>query len=286
MNFGWLKNENSYETSSIKISAIALYKEAIAEVEASENQDGNWFYPPIIYKSNSSGPRVPASRYELPVTHCISIKNQPQNRELLEFMVVYYGWLNGQRLNPEGWGHLAKTSISPGTLTDFVLWELDISRLLSKGEDFWHSHQKDNLSNLMLNALHWYMFAFSYERDFERFMAQYTVLDTLYNITLTMNGCSSGHAGRVELLSAKLGLECPSWGVMVGKKTEISEIRNNLIHEAKLAGKPIGFAYENNNILLNLEAFNCRAIAALFGAKGRYSRSSCETRQKFGFDID
>lgn len=289
MNFGWLRNTSTYETSSIKISAIDSYDDAIAELDASLDQDGQWFYPPISYVSKVSGPRVPTTRFELPITHKLEDKTKSKDAAFLEFMILYYGWLNGQRLNPEGWGHLTKTAIKSGLLTDFIFNEKTIPSLLDKAEHFWQSHQNDGLTNLMTNAIHWYLYAHSYNQYFERFMAQYMVFDTLCRVTMQVNSESFvSHTRRIEYVSNTLGMDCPSWGVVKSQETEIAKIRNDLIHESSFAGKPIGFGFPsaNSHILFNLEAFNCRVIAALFGAVGNYSRSSCETMQTFMFDID
>lgn len=289
MNFGWLRNTRSYETSTIKISVIDSYYEAIAEVDASPEHDENWFYPPICYVSKSSRPKVPSARFELPITHRLEDKTKSKDAAFLEFMIMYYGWLNGQRLNPEGWGHLTKAAIMPGLLTDFILNEKTIASLLDKAERFWISHQNDGLTNLMMNAIHWYLYAHSYNQYFERFMAQYMVFDTLCRITMHLNGKSSvTHRERFEYVSNMLVIACPSWGIFKNGNTEIAKIRNDLIHESTFAGKPIGFGSPNeySHILISLEAFNCRAIAAIIGAVGDYSRSSCETMQKLMFHID
>lgn len=291
MNFGWLRNKKTYETSNIKISAIDSYDEAIAEVDASSDQNGEWFFPPITYVSKASGPRAPTSRFELPITHTIEDKTKSKDTAFFEFMILYYGWLNGQRLNPEGWGHLTKTAIKPGLLTDFRFQEKAIPILLDKAEHFWQNHQSDGLTDLMTNAIHWYLYAHSYNQYFERFMAQYMVIDTLYKIACQANNKPSKshtHTQRVEFISDILRIECPSWGVVKNNATEIAKVRNDLFHESSFAGKPIGFGLPSdiNHIMISLEAFNCRVIAALLGAVGGYSRSSCETMQYFMFDID
>ena len=287
MRFGWLNSNHTYETDSVKISVLDDFQEAIAKVTKSSNQDGEWFYPPIT--CSSAGLSVPASRYELPFTHLISQKKQPENEKFIQFIILYFGWLNGVRLNPEGWGHLNKSAIKLGSLVDFVVYEQRMPLLLTKGEEFWQTHQHDQLADTMFGAIHWYFFAHSYTHYFERFMAQYMVMDTLYKITSVAFSEKEGtHAKRIEFISKKLNLFCPTWGSVVGKDTEIAGIRNNLLHESKFAGMAIGFNYEqsHSHILLELEAFNCRVIAALMGARGDYSQSSCQTRQRHAFDFN
>jgi hypothetical protein len=293
MKFGWLKDKSVIETSFVEIAPLADFDNAISEVINSSQHDGTWYYPPIDYKTDSFSPKVVASRFELPPTHCIKQKNGSQDLELLNYLVVFYGWLHGLRLNPEGWGYLIKTPIKQGKLVDFIKpSSSELRNLIQKAEVFWKENCEDmvyknenvNLANLMMGALNWFSYTQCYGQIFERLMGQYTVFDTLYRIVACQNLLKNdvGHIDRFCYVSEKLELVCPSW------INEISGIRNTLIHESKFAEQPIGFAANSTqgDILLGLIAFNCRAIAALLGAKGNYTRSSCETQQLHGFDID
>jgi hypothetical protein len=175
-------------------------------------------------------------------------------------------------------------------LTDFILIEKDVPRLLDLVEVFWHRYQATGVAATMFGAVHWFLFSQSYFHYFERFMMQYMILDTIYNVQERISGVKCRlHAKRVEYLANSLEVPLPSWGqVDSSDKSEISELRNALIHEAKFAGAPIGFAFPKmkGNILLQLEAFNCRLIAAQLGATGRYSRSSSQTRHPYRFHFD
>jgi hypothetical protein len=288
MKFGWLNDISVIETNSVKIAPLTDFQNAISEVTNSSQQDGIWYYPPIDNKS----PRVVTPRFELPITHCIMQKNGSQDKEYLTFIVVFFGWLHGMRLNPEGWGYLIKTPIKQGELVDFNKPRgVNLRNLIEKAELFWKDHYEDrvfrennvNLANLMMGALNWFSYTQSYEQLFERFWGQYIVFDTLYKIVeIKYDLKKTGHSARLCYVSEKLELVCPSW------INEISKIRNALVHESKFAGQPIGFAANSaqGDILVDLIAFNCRAIAALIGAKGDYSRSSCESKQCHGFDVD
>ena len=287
MNFGWLNDKSVYKANAIEIKPLASIDNAISEVINSSQNDGTWYYPPIVYKTDKSSPRVVAERFELPLTHQIVQINQTQDQEFLKFMIVFFGWLNGMRLNPEGWGHLIKTPIKQGALSDFSkLKHSDIVKLLDKAEVFWNSHQHDNLADLMLGALHWYSFTQSYER----IMGQYSVFDTLYRIVATKLNSTKDvpHSKRFCYVSNNLQLVCPSWAQFENNDTEISIIRNALIHQSMFAGRPVGFAASSaqSDILLDLMAFNCKVIAALIGAEGQYTRASCETKQLQPFDLD
>lgn len=285
MKFGWLDYNKVIDANFVKIAPIENFSSAIDEVNNSYQKDNIWYYQPIVCETDK--PEVVRQRFELPLTHYIVQKRGNYDKEFLEFIIVFFGWLHGLRLNPEGWGHLIKTPIKQNTLVDFiVLNACDMKRLIMKAEEFWFNNaavQEENNKNLLMGALNWFSYTQSYEQVFERFMGQYMVFDTLYKIVEIKDNLSNvSHSARFEHVCEKLELNRPSWINI------ISKIRNDLIHESKFAGKPIGFAYssECGDILENLIAFNCRIIAVLIGAKGRYSRSNCESRQQHGFDID
>lgn len=284
MRFGWLNDKNVFNTNSLIIKPILDFDTAVNDVIQSSQSDGSWYYSPIVFKTDMSSPKVVTVRYELPPTHQLLLKNKIHDQKFIEFMIVFFGWLHGLRLNPEGWGYLIKTPIKQGELSDFNKpRHADIEKLMIKAESFWYSHQQDNLANLLIGALNWYSLTQSYEHLFERFMGQYSVFDTLYKITSkNLNKNAVNHSVRFKFMSDNLKLVCPSW------INEIADMRNELIHESKFAGMPIGFTAKSSqsNTLLGLKAFNCKVIASIIGAEGPYTRASCETQQLQPFDLD
>lgn len=281
--FGWLPDAARYDTLTMSIAPETEFDPARAGMSIRDAQDG-WIYAPPS-DGNSSGP---FQRFELPQTHVLTISGTSDD-EAQNFIITFFGWLHGLRLVPEGWGHFYRVAIKRGALTDFVCSQTNVPRLLELAERFWINHRTDRAAKTLFGALHWYLFSQSYHHAFERFLAQYMVLDTLHETHCLMaNRRRARHACRVEFLSGELGMELPAWGRVIGNDCELSKIRNELVHESKFAGEPIGLAVTSRetNILLDLQAFNCRLIAAIVDAHGAYSRSSSETRQVHGFDVD
>jgi hypothetical protein len=293
MKFGWLPKNHSYESSTLRIQTLPEFQDSVSNIQNSAHIYEDWFYPPIKGGNRSPDepiPPVPVPWFSLPLTHNIEFKHRAASSVFNEFIITIFGWSQGLRLIPEGWGHFYRVATKPGQLTDFILPEGDVPRLLDLAEGFWHRHQPDGVAATMFGAVHWYLFSHSYSHYFERFMMQYTVFDTIYNVQKRIFGVTSRtHALRFKYMADSLEVTLPSWGeVDSDRESEISKLRNDLIHEAKFAGAPIGFAFPemNGNILVQLEAFNCRLIAAQLGARGRYSRSSCQTRQRYKFHFD
>ena len=292
MNFGWFPEQQTYETSTVRIETLPDFNESVSTVRESGNVHEGWFCAPIQAGANHEEPcpPVPIPWFSLPLTHRIEHRNEAASSEPFEFLIMVFGWSQGLRLQPEGSGHFYRVALEPHKLTDFILLEQDVPRLLDLAEAFWHRRQADGIASTMFGAMHWFLFSQSYYHYFERFMMQYIVLDTIYRVQASISGrqCNS-HARRAEYLADSLDVPLPSWGRMDSTgRTEISQLRNDLFHEAKFGGAPIGFAFPpiQGNILVSLQAFNCRLIAALIGARGRYSRSSSETRQMRRLSID
>ena len=281
--FGWLPDSASFETATIKIEPDPAFEAARSAVRPHISKDG-WFYPLV----SGDEPSTVFNRFELPPTHVLGCAG-PATEEVENFLITFFGWLRGLRLVPEEWGHFYRAATKPGMLTDFLQVRRDVSRLLELAERFWHDHQPDGAAKVFFGALHWYLFSQSYYHPFERFLAQSMVLDTLYETHHLMGGRrASRHSQRVAVLADELQLELPSWGRITENGCELSQMRNKLIHESNFAGEPIGFAVTSREttVLLGLVAFNCRVMAAIIGAHGPYSRSSAETMQVHGFDLD
>jgi hypothetical protein len=281
--FGWLPDAARYDTPRMSIAPETEFDPARAGMSIRGSENG-WLYAP----SSDRDPSGSFQRFELPPTHILTISGTSDD-ETHNFIITFFGWLHGLRLVPKGWGHFYRVAIKRGALVDFVCSGKNVPRLLELAERFWIDHQTDGAAKTLFGALHWYLFCQSYYHAFERFLAQYMVLDTLHEThRLTCGRRSTTHAARVKFLSGELGLELPAWGRVIGKDCELSKIRNELVHESKFAGEPIGFAVTSRetNILLGLQAFNGRLIAAIVGAHGAYSRSSSETQQVHGFDLD
>jgi len=273
-----------YDTPAFSIEPCAEIDSAIASV-AAHAAGGKWAYPPILDRD----PPVPAERFELPCTHVLRSKGGTHAEDMQSFFIAFFGWLKGLHLVQEGWGHLYRVAVKCGELTDFTCYKAVVPRALELAQSFRAQHESDGAAKSLIGALHWYLFSQSYSHIFERFLMQYMVMDALYKTYSALSGKRCGsHARRVEFMADELDIELPSWGRVTGKECQISRVRNELVHESRFAGQPIGFAVTRteSTILVGLKAFNCRAIAAIVGARGPYSRSSCETMQPHGFDLD
>ena len=62
-------------------------------------------------------------------------------------------------------------------------------------------------------------------------------------------------------------------------KSTLSKMRNELVHEAKYAGEPTGYAYPEENLDLEFVRFNAKLIAASVGLKSSFLQAEPNDRQ-------
>ena len=120
-------------------------------------------------------------------------------------------------------------------------------------------------------AIHWFLFGQSYSHVFEKFDAQYRVLDCCYKISTELNHINRAryHAERIEKLCTYYDIFLPNWAKSKDGKSTLSELRNNLIHEAKYAGEPVGLNSDDKQLWFNLKLINERILLSILGVKSK-----------------
>lgn len=248
--------------------------------------------------------------FQVSPTHCLSLPQTPGARFRGEFLIAALGILEGLRLIPEGWVHFYRAAIKPNTLSEVYCDRRDLEGVLRIADSFWTAAEP-KVKRLTFGAIHWRLFSESYDHEFERFSAQYTVLDTCWNIFnllepgWVLHYLASGHAPkwargianrkypphafRPALLAKRYKMRFPSWArPLKGNSSRLSALRNRLVHEGRYGEEPIGFGYPKKfkgSIDFQLAAFNTRLILAILGVKCGYVTSSAETHSCFALDI-
>jgi hypothetical protein len=96
------------------------------------------------------------------------------------------------------------------------------------------------------------------------------------------------HAKRPVELSSKYNIKLPEWAELddsTGMKSQLSIHRNELVHEAKYGGRPIGYSYPLENYSLELTSFNTKLIAAVLGIDTPYLQADPDNRCQWRWDI-
>lgn len=287
--FGVLPEEITYTAHNVEIRPLPDAGQRIAMVLESDRVYRNWVYPLIDKKIDQRGGAkreidIHAEAFSLIETHEIRTRDGAEvDSEMLEFLIVLFGFVKGLRLNPEGWVHFYRTPVRIGELTDFTASRGRAEDALKVGENYWRTHGGTSVVRNMFGAIHWYLFCQSYAHPFEVFEAQYRVLDTCWRLFVdTHPGApvrKPPHAERAKILCDTFAIPQPTWIV----NGDLASLRNDLEHEARFAGSPIGFtavpaAYPA--IHHQLAYLNARLIVALLGMDSDYIRTSVESMQR------
>ena len=310
IKFGYWPRKIELRIGRAVIKPVRNYEDHVALMEQSSRALNGWLYPPLIAEAERGGRSLKqtliyARRYSTAPTHSLLLPASLKSQARGEFLIALLGMMEGLRLVPEGWVHFYRTAIKLNALSDVHCNRQDLETVLAIGLNFW-DRATVKIRRLMFGAIHWRLFAESYEHEFERFAGQYTVLDTCWKICEDhlppkwwqkwTRSKGVPHAIRARLLAKQYGIPIPSWAKTrknSAKPTKafyskLSTLRNGLIHEGVYGQKPIGFGYPKNfkgSPDLALRAFNTRLILAILGVKCEYVTTSCETRCAFLLDL-
>lgn len=316
IKFGYWPRAMTLRAGSIVVEPLPDYQQTVESLGKEGRVANGWFYPPLRTarhpKTSTETPRIYESVYQLTLTHRIVVRKSARARELAEFLIAALGLIEGLRLLPEGWVHFYRAAVKPHMLSDVDCTRQDLEAVLLRAEAFWREATAE-IRRLMLGAVHWRLFAESYEHEFERFSGQYTVFDTCWKLLELLepgwldrdmnNGkipkrlrawaSRRSHAVRPALISRHFRMAVPSWARVRKSRSKntpecrLSDLRNEFIHEGLYGRRPIGFGHPKNfkgSIDFQLAAFNTRLILALLGVNCQYSRSSAETHCAFALD--
>lgn len=275
-NFGWLPLHLALTGSDWAIETLNDYASAMAAVRSSRYADDEWIWPPI----SSSVPQKPAERFTLPVTHKLIVQGSDviEGEDLTSFVVALLGFLFGCELLPDGWGHLNRVCVQPGRWPDFWPTDEAVTRVVERGMRFYRNEHV-LASRFFFGLLRWHQVSIAYDHPHEVFAGQYMVLDACWKIHVERGGkAASTHGDRITVLATEYGLDRPShWQIELGTRSPFLTIRNELVHEARWCGMPIGTGGSppppNDAPHLDLFWFNSRLILALLGERGGYVNS-------------
>jgi hypothetical protein len=294
LEFGWLPEAKSYSFSGGTIVPLDDLAARVEAVRSCDRISGGWLYPPLERRhrsltSKGPPPELYAGTFSLPTTHRLTLDGPPNvHDEMLPLFVTVFGLMKGLRLLPEDWLHLMRTAVKPGKLVDFRCDAEAICEVLELTFGFWNRNSDREIRDGFFGALHWHLLGQSYESPFESFMAQYMVLDACWFVHSRINLPNSrinlpkkapSHAERVVEMAATYSLHLPEWAqTNSNRKSELSELRNQLVHEAKWAGQPIGFRYvpATEEIDYELGLLNTRLLLAMLGWRNQYVSSSIQ----------
>lgn len=290
MKFGFLIDNKSITFDEFQINPVENFDHLLARFYETARVSNGWFYGPEqnLKKSlkeegkfSAKAPSQNALSFRICPTH--EINSNFYDEDHLKFLVLGYGFLQGLYLIPEGQSYIGKVAYELGKLNGLILCGNDhINGIRAINEYYLKS--TDTIRNKMFTCIHWHLISQTYPYEWDQFDAQYKALDGLYRISGLK---AKNHANRPVVLIEKYGLKLPSWAKLdqEGKKSFLSAQRNELVHEAKYSGHPIGYSYPEENYTLELTALNTKLIAAMLGIKSPYLSAEPNNRCYWGWDI-
>lgn len=283
MKFGFLIDPKAFVCDGFKIAPVLEFDSVLKNFYKSACVSKGWFYGSKTELSKSSAekkefeanaPIVHKSFFQMNSTHQITSTKDYSDHHL-RFLILGYGFLQGLYLTPEGYSYLGRTAYKPTKLNGLLLISDDYINGMECINRFYVASNEEE-RNQMFACIHWYLVGQSYHFDWERFDAQYKVLDGIYKLSGTK---ANSHAGRPIALSEKYNLELPLWAKLITKKeSKLSKQRNDLFHEAKYGGHPIGYSYPEENYNLEFRSFNTKFIAAALGINTPYLQAEPKNR--------
>ena len=258
----------------------------INRLYSDRNLSDGWIYPDIgsgkqnfeERKNSQKLPKLQQNFFIVEPTHAITI--YPYNEEKIKFLILCYGFLKGVYLSPAGYLCMNKVPYNVGKLSGAILVENDAMIGIKCFSGFYETLGTDN-RKLLFAILHWYLIGQTYCYAWDRFDAQYKVLDAIFKLS---DSPRMPHTKRPTYLANRFGLQVPDWAQLgADQKSTLSITRNALSHEAIYASEPIGYAYPKENFDLELTRFNEKLIAALVGLTSSYISSNPHDRQMHGW---
>ena len=293
--FGWIGEPWSYKTSEFEVSPVENFALAVSEVANTGIASADWIYPPIVQRADQhvAGPSL---RFMLRPTHYLIIDPKVDRLAMSDFLITALGFFLGLKLNPTGIGHIVRTPRRKGYLVNFTNVGKDLERAMRHVITFFHAHENDReILSLMDAAFHWYLLSQSYHHAFEMFTFQYSVLDNVHRLSELLHPAyralpAKGHAQRPVNLSTFYSIPLPTVfedaSSPLPNAKNLAESRNQLVHEARWLGQPLGYAADSVSweMLMNLNHFNSQLLLGAIGVECKF-RTARYDRQVHALEV-
>lgn len=273
--FGFWPEAKTISWSAGRIEPLQNHQEIVDRVLSSPKVQSGWYEPG-------------GGAFFLDSTHVARLNRSVFDDQGANFIIALVGMLHGLRLQREKWQHLKRTPVETRKLCDFLASKPEVEKTIQIATIFWQQ-AKPEVRNIAFGALHWHLFAQTYQHDFEKFNAQYTALDACYALAQkSLDGFLKvdKHTDRTRMMCWQLGVPVPAWASPdKSKVVAVARCRNALVHEAIFADQPIGFAVSSDchDMMEQLNGLVARLFLRLIGVENEYTRSECTTAQTIGF---
>ena len=285
--FGYFPRALDFSIGDVAIKSLLSLGSTVEAIESHEWRNSDWI-----------DIEAPRRVFGLPKTHSINLADGSDAKRV-EFLVWVLGFLVGMRLTTTEAGYLDATPCKPGKLVDFHCSGRDLERAVGHTNQFYIRRGSTAAPGLIAAAIHALFLAQTPRLlCFERFGYLYTSLDAIWKVSVTERCLrAQTHAHRIETMCAAWGLSVPVWARYDASLSgsQLSNLRNQMVHEGLLSGEPLGFKTiqsfdgtprQGGNPLLEMQNLICRLIVSLLQIpETEYTSSSIGTRQTSRFRV-
>ncbi len=297
-SFGYVPIAEPIRFSLGAAEPLPVIQEAIASVTSRANRDG-YLYPPLVHTRrvdlHSQETEVvptserPALLHRLPATHSLQLTadfETPDDarRGAAGFIIHFLGFVHGFRCQFHDWWMDGRVAIKP-EIDHTQPSPTEVGALLDAALKRWRGFSPRQ-KTVAINILFLHSRAPLYEWDWERFQAEYQILDAVFALARDTGKGGQvkevSHAGRIEWLCKEFGIPMDLHLIkqMVG-------LRNELIHEVLWDGRMPGDATSDVAFRAAswLHDLSKRAMLAALGLGGPYIESSWWSRGVVYFGV-
>ena len=301
--FGYYPYPIEINNERFSIQTLSNFNEVLAIVKEDPNVLNGWIYPGAKQNRCING-KITNLPYSCRVfgmhkTHVLTLHGS-RNLEDLDFVVWCLSFFTGMRLTTTEAGFLDATTVKPGKLVDFVLNYTSLEDAIHLAIDYLESERNNFRATKRVTAVINSLFLAQLPQNlaFERFQYLYMALDTCFVLIQNKElrelqdkkpkKTHITHTERLQWMCEKFSIPVPNWAVISERKSEISLIRNDTMHEAIFFDEPLGFAIyggnqnkgNNGNVILQMQHLICRLLVAILGKpEAEYVKTRVDSRQ-------
>lgn len=303
MKFGFLTDHNDVAFDDFVISPLPDHSKVIQWAYENVYVGGGWIHPPPEPTPVTKTPceqrlfaqeTILRARYfRLPATHSISTLQRSNDAFHLRFLIIAYGFLHGMHLIPEGHLYSYKTPHETGKLHSLVPYKRDCEIGMQLMNSF-YCNSNATQRKLAFSALHTFLISASFDLLWDHFDAQYKALDCLYRLMKDKRLIRkvNSHAERPLVMADHYKITLPKWAQILPqhpgdnkKNSQLSILRNELVHEALWAQDAIGYSHPEINYRLEFTNFTTKLLCGTFGLKTSYMQSAQDERPPRAWDL-
>jgi hypothetical protein len=286
--FGCLPSLKALSFEGGNVCALSEATDAREWITRYAHSDG-YVYPPCA--NGASGASV--FLWRLPATHEISINSAGTDLEeprysVVGFVVHLLGLLYGQRCQFHDWWIDGRASVA-GQTDHASPADSQVARCVDRALTTWRGW--DSTAKLIaINVLFLHARTVQYQHEWERFQAEYQVVDGLYSLAFRSRQMSDRMNGRKRHHGERLEAICHTYGLSEAEERfkYFVKLRNALLHDALWDGRMPGEARSQESFYasLSLHQLSRRAAFAILGMRGDYIASPWWHLGSTRFDLE